>query len=211
MGIIYFTLIKPKTDFVEDIKEKCNFNEDYDGCYTDSAVEIAIQNKDISICENGKLLFLNDFNGIRCFSKYMQSYPSLEECEKVKINRYWCLTELAKIKKDYSICLKVLDNPYSESPELGKDWCLEKFTKEGISICQKMGKNSYKTSCVMYNAINKSNVNICKQFIEREDQNTTFRDIQVCKLEVAIKTNNKSICDSIEINFTKTLCENEFK
>ena len=212
--LVYFIGIKPKTDFVKNIKEECNYNEDYDGCYTDTAVEIAIKDKDISICENGEILFLGDFNGPRCYSKYLQSYPFLEECEKVKINRYWCLGALARIKKDPNICLEELNNKFSEDQELGKDWCLDSLGFEnvtGISICQKMGKNSYKTSCVTSEAEKQGDISICSQYIQREDEETTFRDIEVCKYQVARKTRDKTICDSIQIEYTKQLCESEFE
>ena len=209
IGAKYSGFIKPA--FVDDIKQQCAHNKDYDGCYTDTTVEIAIAEKDISICEKGPILFSTHFNESRCYSKYIEIFNSPDECNVLKTNRHKCLRGLALHKNDSNICLENLDNPWAEDPVLTRDSCLTEFSTEGIHICEQMDNSTSRTTCVTIVATQQSDANICDQYIQREDEAETFKNAQVCRYQVAKDTNNKALCDTIQIDFTRQLCHESFK
>ncbi len=202
----------PCAKIIGDKKELCYLEtailaEDYSACgkvtnahqKTYCFSQIAAGTGNLTVCEKLGLEFNDNFSRKvftgNCYEELAKAKKDPSICEKIELDRDLCYQKVALSKKDEGLCAKV-----ERVPDM--DQCYRELAIEmlDLSICEKIteGNRDY---CYTQIAISKRDPNICGRLESKLEINT-----EMCYTDVATAKKDASICQKIQTETENARC-----
>jgi len=163
----------------------------------------AIAKGDISLC--GEIQYINKYITYgnyqdQCYSGVAVVKKDISICEKIlgdTNEREYCYSDIAVAKKDLSICDKIADDDVNDS-------CYRRVAeaRKDVSICEKIQDQDDREWCYKLVAIAKEDISICDDLFVDASKNSDS-----CYYGVAVAKRDSSICEKIQ-NIDRKFNEN---
>jgi len=163
-------------------------------CY--ETVFSAMKNISEDLCEK----LSDSFPKNLCYHELAKIRKDPSICNITEGRYQWCCGDLAEITKNYKLCEEI--DIYFERTE-----CLAEVTGN-LSFCEAIDINKYKSACLI--KLGKiTDVKECEEVVPKNFP-TYSEEVQECILKIALTREDVSLCDLIKAKETRIRCIAKF-